>query len=304
MKTTKNKTRISYIFAFLMVCALVLIPSSKAYAYVDIRPGSLDEDIAGLVRFVENGTMDLELAEELLNSGGFADENNKQRFRNAIEKAKNGTTTAAPEDSMVVGAPSPTPAPTPAPEKHTHTYTSQMTETPTCTEPGVITYTCECGDTYTEDCAPVAHQYTEAITQEPTCETEGIKEYKCSLCGDTYTETIEAKGHTDGASKTTTAPTCTEEGERTIYCSVCQKPLRTEEMEPTGHENKETIMTKVGFFRPGKIETRCKDCNEVLETEVLPVPIWQYVLIGVGAAVLIAAIATVILICKRKKVQL
>lgn len=33
---------------------------------------------------------------------------------------------------------------------HKHEYTANLTTNPTCTEEGVMTYTCSCGDTYTE----------------------------------------------------------------------------------------------------------------------------------------------------------
>lgn len=42
----------------------------------------------------------------------------------------------------------------PAPE-HKHEYTANLTTNPTCTEEGVMTYTCSCGDSYTEAGAPV-----------------------------------------------------------------------------------------------------------------------------------------------------
>lgn len=89
---------------------------------------------------------------------------------------------------------------------------------------------------------------------------------------------------------------------KTIYCSVCAKELRTETIEPTGHQFTETYTTQPGFFKPGKIETHCKECFEVLETEIIPVPTWQYIAVGcAGAAVLIIVIVTVILVRKRKK---
>ena len=42
------------------------------------------------------------------------------------------------------------------------------------------------------------HFYTSAITTEPGCETPGVRTYTCD-CGDTYTEAIPALGHTDEA---------------------------------------------------------------------------------------------------------
>ena len=39
------------------------------------------------------------------------------------------------------------------------------------------------------------HAYTEETTTEPGCETAGEKTYTCSKCGDSYTEEIDATGH-------------------------------------------------------------------------------------------------------------
>jgi hypothetical protein len=41
---------------------------------------------------------------------------------------------------------------------HEHSYTSETTVTLTCTEDGEITYTCECGDTYTEVIPAAGHK--------------------------------------------------------------------------------------------------------------------------------------------------
>lgn len=100
------------------------------------------------------------------------------------------------------------------PDAHTHSYTEKITKEPTCTEEGEKTYTCECGDSYTEvilatghhygdddkctDCGEMnpehKHNYTETITKEPTCTEDGEKKYTCD-CGDSYTEVIPATGH-------------------------------------------------------------------------------------------------------------
>ena len=40
------------------------------------------------------------------------------------------------------------------------------------------------------------HSYTGTVTSEPSCGTAGIKTFTCS-CGDTYTETIEPAGEHD-----------------------------------------------------------------------------------------------------------
>lgn len=107
-------------------------------------------------------------------------------------------------------------------------YDTKLTKRPTCFEDGVLTYTCDCGDTYEEPVAKTEHKYVEKVTKDPTCTTAGEKTFTCSLCGDSYTEPIEAKGHTDGPFETTKEATCTEDGERTIYCKECGAVLRTE----------------------------------------------------------------------------
>ncbi len=43
---------------------------------------------------------------------------------------------------------------------------------------------------------PHTHTYTSAVTTEPTCTTDGITTYTCT-CGDTYTDPIPALGHID-----------------------------------------------------------------------------------------------------------
>ena len=101
---------------------------------------------------------------------------------------------------------------------HTHSYTSKITKQPTCTSTGVRTYTCSCGDSYTEIIPKIEHDYTSAITKQPTCTEEGVKTYTCS-CGDNYTETLPATGHK--YLTTVIKPTYIEQGYTLHKCSVC-----------------------------------------------------------------------------------
>lgn len=97
---------------------------------------------------------------------------------------------------------------------HVHDYAVEVTKEPTCTEEGEKTYTCDCGDSYTEkipakghhfedgictDCGEKdpyyhKHDYVEEITKEPSCTEEGEKTYTCE-CGDSYTEKIPMTEH-------------------------------------------------------------------------------------------------------------
>lgn len=53
-------------------------------------------------------------------------------------------------------------------DTHTHSYTSEVTTAATCETAGVRTYTCECGETYTESIPAIGHNYVDGI---------------CSVCG-------------------------------------------------------------------------------------------------------------------------
>ena len=105
---------------------------------------------------------------------------------------------------------------------HTHVYTSEITAEPTCGAEGVTTYTCECGDSYTEAIAATGeHSYVPATT-EPTCGADGSAVYTCSVCGHSYSETIPATGEHNYSDWTVDIyPTYDSTGWEYAYCSVC-----------------------------------------------------------------------------------
>lgn len=199
-------------------------------------------------------------------------------------------------------APAPTVAPTPAPTpKHEHKYTADLTTDPKCTEGGIITYTCECGDTYTEPMEPIGHQYEAEVTKEATCEADGEKTFKCSLCDDTYTEAIPALGHEIGTSLIVRDANCTEDGTRETYCKNCGTVLETEVLPALGHtEGEWNVETKSTMTRKGENVLRCTTCNEVLQTEVLPIDMTGWYIVG-GIAAVLAIVIAVVVIVKRKK---
>jgi hypothetical protein len=101
--------------------------------------------------------------------------------------------------------------------KHTNnktTYTSNNNGT------HVVKVVCEdCSETvedFKENCT-----YTGKVTKEPTCEEKGVKTYTCQYCGHTYTEKLDAAGHTWDEGKVTKEPTTTEEGIKSFTCTVC-----------------------------------------------------------------------------------
>ena len=105
-------------------------------------------------------------------------------------------------------------------KNHIHEYTPTTTE-PTCAEKGLITYTCSCGDSYTEEIpATGVHTWDDGkITTEPTCTEKGVKTFTCTVCKTaTYTEDVETLKHAEKTHQAK-APTCTEIGwEEYVTC--------------------------------------------------------------------------------------
>lgn len=79
--------------------------------------------------------------------------------------------------------------------EHTHRYSSTVTTAPTCTIPGVRTYTCSCGESYTEAVPATGHTWVvrETVTtqydENGSMIQEGYTIYKCSVCGEEYKST-------------------------------------------------------------------------------------------------------------------
>lgn len=81
------------------------------------------------------------------------------------------------------------------------------------------------------------HSYTETITKQATCADAGERTFSCK-CGDSYTEAIPATGH-DYKVESTIAATCTEAEKEQIKCSYCgNEEIRTKEggQAALGHE--------------------------------------------------------------------
>ncbi|MBP3667161.1 MAG: leucine-rich repeat domain-containing protein, partial [Clostridia bacterium] len=114
---------------------------------------------------------------------------------------------------------------------------------------------CSVCDTVLEEA--LEHTYTAEDTLAPTCTQTGTRTHTCSLCGDTYEETLEAVGHTPGDELTCTTPQT---------CTVCEAVLNA----PLGHSYRDTVIpptcTEQGYT--DRVCTRCQ--AQVRETYVPP----------------------------------
>ncbi|MCD8130740.1 MAG: glycosyl hydrolase 53 family protein, partial [Lachnospiraceae bacterium] len=118
--------------------------------------------------------------------------------------------------------------------EHDYELDDNASTASTCTEDGENVYVCTvCGDSYTETVAATGHDY-EAVITNPTCTEGGYTTYTCTVCGDSYTaDETEATGHDYEA--VITNPTCTEGGYTTYTCTVCGDSYTADETEATGH---------------------------------------------------------------------
>ncbi|MBQ6431496.1 MAG: endonuclease [Oscillospiraceae bacterium] len=119
---------------------------------------------------------------------------------------------------------------------HVHQYTSAITTPATCTESGVMTYTCSCGDSYTETIAALGHNYVDHAAQAATCTDVGWNAYQtCSRCDYTTYQAIPALGHNIVADAAVAA-TCTESGLTAgEHCTRCDYAVAQETVPALGH---------------------------------------------------------------------
>lgn len=75
---------------------------------------------------------------------------------------------------------------------HEHTYTEEVTTPATCLEEGEKTFTCECGDTYTDTILATGHVFENYVSNEDaTYEADGTETAKCNNCDETDTRVAE-----------------------------------------------------------------------------------------------------------------
>ena len=126
---------------------------------------------------------------------------------------------------------------------------------------------------------PHEHAYTESITREVTCTEAGEKTFAC-VCGDTYTEAIEATGHSYGEYVFNNDATYIADGTETATCVCGLTDTRTVEgskLEYTYTDFSQTMYAKaavnvrdlpstdgnvIGAFEEGQEIAVTGKCNE------------------------------------------
>ena len=155
---------------------------------------------------------------------------------------------------------------------HKHEYTSNVKKSATCTQDGIMLYTCKEGDVSYEEAIPATgHQHTELRNvKEAACGQEGYT-------GDTYCKdcniklssgkSIAKKSHTWDSGKITKEATCTVQGVKTYTCTIC-KTTKTEDVAATGHRNTEYRNNKAATCAQEGYtgDIYCTDCGTKLSS--------------------------------------
>lgn len=122
-------------------------------------------------------------------------------------------------------------------EKGDHSYTATVTA-PTCTADGYTTHTCSvCSDSYTDSIVnKTGHKYDISVVTEPTCTEGGYTTYTCSGCHNS--SYVGGRVNPLGHSYVSKVvePSCTAGGYTTYTCSRCDDSYTADVKEPLDHK--------------------------------------------------------------------
>lgn len=160
-------------------------------------------------------------------------------------------------------------------DTHEHVWgEGAITTKPTCTTPGVKTYTCSvCQKTKTEEISATGHQHTEVRNvKEATCKEEGYTgDTYCTDCGEKLSsgEPTAKKAHDWDEGKVTTEATCKNTGVKTYTCNNCGE-TKTEVIPMTDHIwDNGKVTTKPSCITLGVKTYTCHKCGAT-KTEDIP----------------------------------
>lgn len=138
---------------------------------------------------------------------------------------------------------------------HTHSYVSSITSNPTCTNAGVRTYRCSCGNSYTESIPATGHKYNNTKV-EPTLTADGYTLHTCSVCGNSYTDQVVK------------APQKKDDG--WYYCSSMPKEVTTQDytIEYNNHFEKVAASSPgAGWTQAGVVKDEWQNSGAQYETQ-------------------------------------
>ena len=160
---------------------------------------------------------------------------------------------------------------------HTHDYERIVIKEPTCTEEGICTYKCSCGEIDTSMSTVIdklEHKCHQTATTPNTCLKKGTVILTCDVCGHVeikewayYYNPEELHVWDDGV--ITTPATCKSEGVKTYTCTVCGKTKTEKVAKLTTHTWDDGVVTTPATCTENGVKTyTCTVCGET-KTETI-----------------------------------
>lgn len=148
---------------------------------------------------------------------------------------------------------------------HAHSYTAKITTAAGCDTDGIRTYTCSCGDSYTQTLFATGHTWSHwKYITEPSEKNTGIKERTCASCQKTETQILPKVEHTHSMVHIRKKPTCTDGGYTTHKCSMCDYSYIDTHVSANGHtwSDWNTVIAPT-TTSAGRAERFCSSCYAV-----------------------------------------
>ena len=134
-----------------------------------------------------------------------------------------------------------------------------------CLYAGIKIYSCECGESYTEEVPASGHAFGEWQVSTPsTCIKEGVEKRVCERCLAEETRSLPLAEHDFGEWTATVSPTCTEPGSKNRACSVCGH-TETAEIPAVGHKYVLVEERSATCVENGKKIFECSVCHDKKE---------------------------------------
>jgi len=168
---------------------------------------------------------------------------------------------------------------------HEHSYVAELTTPSTCTADGIMTYTCSvCGESYEETVIATGHTPVTDNAVAPGCEKTGLTEGShCSVCNEILVAQQEIAATGHTYEESRKRPTCTEPGATIYTCTLCGSSYSVTDAQPLGHSYDDGVVTKAPTCYQEGIKTfTCTSCKESY-TETLAVVDHNYEAVSVGA---------------------
>ena len=132
-----------------------------------------------------------------------------------------------------------------------------------CLYAGIKIYSCECGESYTEEVPASGHSFGEWQVSTPsTCIKEGVEKRVCERCLAEETRSLPLAEHDFGEWTATVSPTCTEPGSKNRACSVCGH-TETAEIPAAGHKYVLVEERSATCAENGKKIFECSVCHDI-----------------------------------------